>query len=95
MTFVLNSESGGSDGMSTQAPVAVELPAVIDAAQTALFVAAEEHRRAAVRAERARPGRRLPLAVAERDEVFAEQADANRRAVRSPAVPLESAAGIQ
>jgi hypothetical protein len=54
---------------------------VIDAAQSGIFVAAEEHRRTAVRAERAdeTDGAR---AVAIGNEIFAEQAHANRRAVR-------------
>ena len=58
--------------MSTQAPVDVELPAVVDAAQAVLFVAAEEHRGAAVRAgvaDQADASR----CVAERDEVLAQQ----------------------
>ena len=58
----------------------VELPAVIDAAQTAFLVAAEEQRRAAVRAEFVDQAD-AALGVTERDEVLAEQADADRRTV--------------
>ena len=58
----------------------VELPAVVDAAQALFFVAAEEHRGAAVRAgvlhQADRAGRR-----AEGDQVLAQQLDAQRRAV--------------
>ena len=49
-TLFLKLLSAGSEGMSTQAPVDIELPAVVDAAQAGLFVAAEEHAGAAVRA---------------------------------------------
>ena len=59
----------------------VHLPAVIEAAQAVLLVAAVRQRCAAMRAmqiERAQaPGR-----IAKHDEVFAEQANAQRRAVR-------------
>ena len=58
----------------------VHFPAVVNAAQAALFVAAEEKRRAAVRTvlvEQTDPA----LAVAKGDEVFTEQAHADRRAV--------------
>ena len=60
-TLFLKLISAGSDGMSTQSPVDVELPAVVDAAQAVFLVAAEEHRGAAVRAgvlHRRRPRRR-------------------------------------
>ena len=58
----------------------VELPAVIDAAQAALLVAAEVQRDAAVRAELVdQPD--LAVGVAERDQVLAEQPHAHRRAV--------------
>ena len=60
--------------------VAIELPAVIDAAQSAFFVAAEEHRRAPVRAEGIDQAD-LALRVAKRDQVLAEQLDAHGRAV--------------
>jgi hypothetical protein len=58
----------------------VELPAMVDAAQTAFLVSPEEERHPAVRAvflEHAHPAVR----VAERDEPLAEQPDAHRRAV--------------
>ena len=50
-TLCLKSYSSGSFIMSTQAPVDVELPAVIDAAQAAFLVAPEIQRDAAMRAE--------------------------------------------
>ena len=59
----------------------VEFPAVIDAAQPAFLVAPEIQRDAAVRAEFV-DQTDAALAVAERDEVLAEQLDAHRRAVR-------------
>ena len=58
----------------------VELPAVIDAAQPALLVAAEKERRAAVAAigiDKAD----TPRAVAEGDQVLAEEPHPHRRAV--------------
>src|SRR6185437_9829375 len=59
----------------------VELPAVVDAAQPGLLVAAEEHRRTPVRAVGAdqpdTAGR-----VTERDQVLAEQAYPRWRSVR-------------
>ena len=58
----------------------VELPAVIDAAQAALFIATEEQRGAAVRAamiEDADAAR----AVAEGDQPFAKQHQAQRIAI--------------
>ena len=58
----------------------VEFPAVIDAAQPAFLVAPEEQRDAAMRAEFV-DQTDAALAVAERDEVLAEQPDAHRRAV--------------
>ena len=54
---------------------------MIDAAQARLFVAAEEQRRAAMRAVVVR-GSRLAVGVAERDQVFAEQPEAEGIAVR-------------
>src|SRR5262245_561193 len=60
--------------------VHVVLPAVIDAAQPALFVAAEEQVRAAVRAlglDQAHAA----LRIAERDQLLAEQLHADRRAI--------------
>ena len=60
--------------------VGVEFPAVIDAAQAAFLVAAEEQRRAAMRAIRVDQAD-TPLRVAEGDQVLAEQAHAHRRAV--------------
>ena len=79
-TLCLKSFSSGSFIMSTQAPVDVELPAVIDAAQAAFLVAPEIQRDAAMRAEFLDQAD-AALGVAERDEVLAEQADAHRRAV--------------
>ena len=58
----------------------VELPAVIDAAQTAFLVAPQEQRRAAVRAamvHHADPA----FAVAKGDQLLAQQHQAHRRAV--------------
>ena len=62
------------------AAVGVELPAVIDAAQAAVFVAREIERRAAMRAVRAEQAD-LALRVAEGDQILAEQAHAKRRPV--------------
>src|SRR3546814_17322735 len=59
----------------------VELPAVIDAAQPALLVAPVVEVRAAMRAARLHETHPAE-AVAERDQVLAEDADANRRPVR-------------
>ena len=53
---------------------------MIDAAQSTFFVAAEEHRCAAVRTERA-DETNVAVGIAKRDQVFAEQAHAQRRAV--------------
>jgi hypothetical protein len=58
----------------------VELPAVIDAAYPALLVAAEEQRRAAMRAAMVHHAH-LAGAVAERDQLLAEQLEAQRRPV--------------
>ena len=61
--------------------VGVELPAVIEAAQSAFLVAAEGERGLAVRTGFAeQPG--LAVGVAERDQLFAEQLHPHRRAVR-------------
>jgi hypothetical protein len=77
----------------------VELPAVIDAADPAFLVASQEQRRAAVRAavvHHADPA----CAVAKRDQLLAEQHQANRRAVgrefrgqrrRNPVMPHQLA----
>jgi len=73
--------------------VLVELPTVIDAAQPALFVAAEKHRRAAVRAERI-DQTHVTVAIAKCDEVFAEQTHAHRSASFSGS-SLVSSAGCQ
>ncbi len=75
-----NGESAGSLGMSTHVAVHVELPAVIDAAQAALLVAREEQGRAAMAAigvEQSDAAR----AVAEGDEVLAQEPHADGRAV--------------
>src|ERR1041385_7285379 len=61
-------------------PVHVELPAVVDAAETTLCVAAEEEGGATVRAVYVDEAD-AALAVAEGHEVLAEEADAERRAV--------------
>ena len=58
----------------------VELPAVIDAAQPAFLVAPEKQRHAAVRAEFVDEAD-AAVAVAERDEVLAQQLHPDRRAV--------------
>ena len=60
--------------------VDVELPAVIDAAEAALFIAAEEQRRGAVRAVLVEQAD-AALAVAEHDEPLAHQLHAHRRIV--------------
>ena len=67
----------------------VEFPAVIDAAQPAFLVAPEIQRHAAVRAEFI-DQTDAALAVAERDEVLAEQFDAHRRAVRLGDLPRQA-----
>jgi hypothetical protein len=53
---------------------------VVNAAQAAFFIAAEEKRRAAVRAVFAEQTN-FSFAIAKRDQIFAEQTDADRRAV--------------
>ena len=60
--------------------VAIEFPAVVDAADAALLVAAEEHRRAPVRTIRVDEADDS-VGVAEREEVFAQKPHAHRRAV--------------
>ena len=60
--------------------VHVELPAVVEAAQTAFLVAPEEQRGLAVRAELAEHAD-TPVGVAEGDEILAEEPDANRRTI--------------
>src|SRR6516225_7317339 len=60
---------------------AIEFPAVIDAAQSVLLVAPEEQRRSTMGAMIAEQPD-LARAVAKRNEVFAEQANAHRRAIR-------------
>ena len=79
-TLSLKSLSGGSFGMSTQSPVDVELPAVVDAAQPVFFVAAEEQRGAAMGAELVEQPD-LAVAVAEGDQVLAQQPNPHGRAV--------------
>src|SRR3972149_4343450 len=59
----------------------VELPAVVDAAQAALLVAAEEEAGAPVRAG-LRDEADAAVRVAEGDEILAQDADADGRAVR-------------
>ena len=66
----------------------VEFPAVIGAANTAVFVAAKEQVRAAMRAARFHQPDAV-LAVAERDQVLAEQPDAHRRAVGDRHLPRD------
>ena len=80
--------------MSTQSPLAIEFPAVIDAAQAAFLVAAEEQRRAAMRTIGI-DQTNLALAVAEGDQVFAEQPHAQRRAIRVPEARSKGSAGCQ
>ena len=60
--------------------VSVEFPAVIDAAHAAFLVAAKEHRRAAVRAIGIHKAD-VAVAVTECDQVFAQQAHAQRLAI--------------
>ena len=72
----------------------VELPAVIDAAQAAFLVAPEVQRGATVRAEFVDQAD-AAFAVAERDQVLAEQADADRRTVGFGDLAATSSAGIQ
>ena len=70
----------GLAGLIQDVALNVEFPAVIEAAQAALLIASEGERSAAVHAafgEYAEP----PLRVAEDDEVFAQHAGADRRAV--------------
>ena len=79
-TLCLKSWSRGTLGMSMQLPGDVVFPAVVDAAQAALLVAAEEQRGAAVRAAMVHDADPAG-AVAEGDQLFPEQHQANRRAV--------------
>ena len=58
----------------------VKFPAMINAAQTTLFVAPKEHRRAPVRAEGVDKGH-MPLAVAEGYKILAQQTHPHGRAV--------------
>ena len=84
------------------APGDVELPAVVDAAQAMLFVAPEEQRCAPVRAVQAQDARAAG-AVAESDEVLAEDSEASGRTIgcgqfggeqrRHPVLPEELAHG--
>ena len=81
---------GGLIGHVDAVAGGVELPAVVDAAQAGFFVAAEEQRGAAVRAvvlEQAD----LAVGIAEGDELFAEQHDAARVAVRLRQLAREQA----
>ena len=67
-------------------PINIELPAVINTADTAIFVAPEEQICAAMRAV---PVHQADSAfrIAKGDQVFAEQAYAHRRAVGLQALP--------
>src|SRR4029077_13505565 len=58
----------------------VELPAAIGAAQTRLFIAAEEQRRATVRAAMVENAD-LAVGVTKRDQLLAEQQEPQRRPV--------------
>ena len=78
--LVLEVALGGLRRHVDAGAVHVELPAVIDAAQSFFFVAAEEHGCAAVGAGVVEQPR-SPGAVAEGDEVLAQQPDAHRRAI--------------
>ena len=60
--------------------VLVEFPAVVDAAQSALFVAAEEQRGAAMRTKRIDDAD-VAVRIAKRYQIFAQQTHAHRRAV--------------
>ncbi len=76
LTLSLKSDLGRLVGHVDAAAVDVELPAVVDAAQSFFFIAAEEQRRAAVRAvvgDQAELVARGP----ERDQVLAEEAQAH------------------
>ena len=74
------------------AAVDVELPAVVDAAQPALLVAAEEERGAAVRAELVEQPDPA-LRVAEGHQVLAQQLHAHRAGSPAPAAPAPAAPG--
>src|SRR5204863_9676470 len=62
-------------------PLHVEFPAVIDASEAAFLIAPEKQRDPAVRAELVDQSY-AAAAVAERNEVLAQEADPYRRAVR-------------
>ena len=70
------------------AAVDVELPAVVDAAQAAVLVAAEEERHEPVRAVLVEEPD-AAARVAEGDQLLAEQLDAHRRAVGPGQLPRE------
>ena len=70
----------GLAGLVEDVALHVELPAVIEAAQPAFFVAPERERRAAMQAVLAENAQ-APLGVAEDDEVFAQHPGAHRRAI--------------
>src|SRR5690348_12741756 len=72
--------SGGSDGMSTQLPSDVEFPAMVDAANAALLIATEVKRGAAVRTV-SLDDADFVVGVAKGDQILAEQAQANGRAI--------------
>ncbi len=71
----------GTQGRSTQLPCDVEFQAVIDAAQPALLVAAEEQRRGAMRAALVEQAD-AAVGVAEQHQVLAQEPHAHRRRVR-------------
>src|SRR5205823_4071874 len=72
---------GRLTGHVDAAPGDVVLPAVIDTAETVLFVAPVEQRRAPMGTERSEQAD-SSARVSEGNEVFAEQANAHRRGVR-------------
>ena len=61
-------------------PLHVELPAVVDAAQTTIFVATVDERHAAVRTELVEQAD-TTVRVAKRDQPFSQELDSDRRAV--------------
>ena len=67
-------------------PVHVELPAVVHAAQAAVFVAAQPQRHQAVRAELVKQAD-APVGVAECHQFLAQQLDPNRLSVRLRQLP--------
>ena len=78
--LILKITLGGLAGHVDARARGVELPAVVDAAQAAFLVAAEEQRRTPVRTEGADRAN-LAVGVAKDHHVFAEKSQAHRVAV--------------